>query len=281
MSLTIDAHQHFWQLSQPYNYAWLNAPELAPIRRDCMPDDLVPHLQAAGIDRTIVVQTQHDTRENQWALTLAERHPSIAGIVGWVDLASPDCERQLLEFKDHPKFVGIRHVTQDEPDDDFIVRDDVLRGLRVLEAHGVPFDLLFFVRHLRHAATLAERLPDLPMVIDHLAKPRIKERITDDWLAQLRAASRFPNVFCKLSGLVTEADWGQWTTADLMPYISAAIDFFGPGRLMYGSDWPVCELAASYAEVHGALQDATSALSPSERAAIFGGTAARFYGIRE
>src|SRR3954468_12033126 len=154
MTVTVDAHHHLWQLSQPFNYRWLDAPALAPIRRDYLPDDLEPHLSATGIDRTVVVQTQHDTRENHWALGLAERHPFIAGVVGWVDLSSPDCERQLLEVKDHPKFVGVRHVTQDEPDDDFIVREDVLRGLHVLEGHGVPFDLLFHVRHLRHAATL-------------------------------------------------------------------------------------------------------------------------------
>ena len=280
-SLTVDAHHHLWQLSRPFNYGWLDAPAHAPIRRDFLPGDLEPLLRAAGIDRTVVVQTQHDTRENHWALALAERHPFIGGVVGWVDLASPDCERQLLEVKHHPRFVGVRHVTQDEPDDDFIVRDDVLRGLRVLEAHGVPFDLLFHVRHLRHAATLAGRLPDLPMVIDHLAKPHIKEHRTDDWLADFRAAAHHETIFCKLSGMVTEADWGNWTADDLKPYVQVALDAFGPDRLMFGSDWPVCELAGSYAEVHGALNDALGPISESERASIFGGTAARFYGLKD
>jgi L-fuconolactonase len=277
MSRTIDAHHHLWRLSLPFNYAWLDAPQLKPIRRDYLPENLEPLIREAGVDQTIVVQTQHDTRENHWALDLAERHPFIAGVVGWVDLADDGCERQLLELKARSKFVGVRHVTQDEPDDDFIVRDDVVRGLKVLERHGVPFDLLFYVKHLRHVPTLAAKLPDLPMVIDHLAKPRIKDHITDGWLDHFKAAAKYPNVFCKLSGMVTEADWSGWTVNDLRPYVSAALDAFGPERLMFGSDWPVCELAATYGQVKEALSDALGPLSGSERNRIFGETAAQFY----
>ncbi|MHC5540030.1 amidohydrolase family protein, partial [Singulisphaera rosea] len=215
--------------------------------------------------------------ENRWALGLAEAHPFLAGVVGWIDLASRDCESQLLEFNDHPKFVGVRHITQDEPDDDFIVRDDVMRGLHVLETHEVPFDLLFYLKHLKHVPTLARQLPGLPMVIDHLAKPRIKEHRTDDWLPQLRAASAFPNVYCKLSGMITEADWQGWKADDLKPYVHAALDSFGPERLMYGSDWPVCELAGTYEDVHEAFVEALGPVSSTERAQIYGGTAERFY----
>jgi L-fuconolactonase len=275
----IDSHQHFWQLSRPFNYAWLDAPELAAIRRDFLPEHLEPHLRKVGVDRTVFVQTQHNIEENRWVLGLAERHDFIAGVVGWVDLASERCEEQLLEFIDHPKFVGIRHVTQDEPDDDFIIRPDVLRGLRVLEKHGVPFDLLFYVKHLRHAATLARQLPNLPMVIDHLAKPRIREGVMDDWVDNLRAAARFPNVYCKLSGMITEADWKAWKPADLTPYVETALEAFSPGRCMFGSDWPVCELAGSYEQVHAALVDALGPLGEAETRAIFGETAARFYGL--
>jgi L-fuconolactonase len=281
MPLTIDAHQHFWQLSQPFNYRWLDAAALAAIRRDFLPEDLEPHHRAVGIDRTVVVQTQHDIRENHWALDLADKTPFIAGVVGWVDLASAECKRQLLEVIEHPKFVGVRHVTQDEPDDDFIVRDDVLRGLRVLESRGVPFDLLFHPMHLRHAAALAARLPDLPMVIDHLAKPHIREHRINDWLPDFQAAARHPNVYCKLSGMVTEADWVRWTVDDLKPYVHAALDAFGPDRLMFGSDWPVCTVAATYFEVHEALDQALGPLSDPERAKIFGATAARFYGLAD
>lgn len=276
--MKIDAHQHFWELSR-FSYDWLQAPALAPIRRDFLPDDLLPHLQACGIDRSIFVQTRHDLAENRWVLSLCEQYDFLAGIVGWVDLRAPDCEAQLLEFKDHPRFLGVRHVTQDEPDEDFIVRTETLRGLKVLEKHGVPFDLLFFVKHLRHAETVARACPDLPLVIDHLAKPRIREQGIEDWDVHFRAASRQGNVYCKLSGMVTEAAWRNWRPADFQPYLERALEYFGPQRLMFGSDWPVCELAASYEEVFGIVRDFISRLSPDEQAEILGGTAARFYGI--
>ena len=275
----IDAHQHFWQLSQPFRYGWLDAPALAPIKRNFLPEHLEPLLAKTPIRRSIFVQTQHDVAENRWVLELAERHPFIAGVVGWVDLASPACEAQLLEFKAHKKFVGVRHVTQDEPDDDFIVRADILRGLKVLEKHHVPFDLLFYVKHLCHVPALARHLPALPMVIDHLAKPNIKDLRTDDWLPHFRTAGAFPNVYCKLSGMITEADWRHWTAADLKPYVQTALEVFGPQRCMFGSDWPVCELAGSYPQVYEALSDALGPISADERQQIFGGTAARFYGL--
>lgn len=273
----IDAHQHFWHLSLPFDYAWLRTAKHAAICRDFLPEDLLPHLRQVGVDRTVFVQTQHNLDENRWVLRLAEQHAFVAGVVGWVDLASPDCEQQLLEFKDYPKFVGVRHVTQDEPDDDFIIRDDVVRGLEVLQRHQVPFDLLFYVKHLRHAPTLARRLPELPLVIDHLAKPRIRDHATADWIDNFRAAARFPNVYCKLSGLITEADWEHWRPADLKPYVETALEAFGPERCMFGSDWPVCELAGSYEQMHAALLEALGPLTASEREQIFGRTAARFY----
>jgi L-fuconolactonase len=279
MNEIIDAHQHFWQLSLPFNHAWLDLPRHAPIRRDFLPADLEPHLDAVGVHKTIFVQVQHNVEETRWALGLAEQYPFIAGVVGWVDLAGTACEAQVLEFKKHPKFVGVRHITQDEPDDDFIVRTDVLRGLGVLQKHGVPFDLLFYVKHLRHVATLARSLPELPMVIDHLAKPNIKDRRMDEWLPGFRAAAEFPNIYCKLSGMITEADWRHWQRADLKPYVQTALDCFGPQRLLFGSDWPVCELAGSYQQVYDSMIDALGPLSDADRQAIFGGTARRFYRI--
>lgn len=273
----IDAHQHFWQLSQPFNYDWLKTPAHAPIRRDCLPAHLELLLRQTPIRRTIFVQTQHNLAENRWVLDLARQHPFILGVVGWVDLASPACEQQVLELKAQPKFVGVRHITQDEPDDDFIVRAEILRGLKILEKHAVPFDLLFYVKHLRHVPALARQLPALPMVIDHLAKPCIKEGRIDDWLQDFRTAATFPNVFCKLSGMITEADWRAWTATDLKPYVQTALDVFGPGRCMFGSDWPVCELAGSYRQVYEALVDALGPISADERQQIFGGTAAQFY----
>lgn len=278
--MKIDAHQHFWQHSLPFDYSWQDAEPLAPIRRDYLPEDLAPLIRDVGVERTVFVQTQHNVEENRWVLGLAEQHDFIAGVVGWVDLASEACEEQLLEFKDHPKFVGIRHITQDEPDDDFIIRPEVRRGLGVLQKHGVPFDLLFYVKHLQHAATLAREFPELPMVVDHLAKPRIKDAALDDWIDNFRAAAQFPNVFCKLSGMVTEADWQHWKPADLKPYVETALECFGPERCMYGSDWPVCELAGSYQQVHAALVETLGPLGQAESEAIFGGTATAFYGLK-
>ncbi|MEZ6063112.1 MAG: amidohydrolase family protein [Planctomycetaceae bacterium] len=277
--MRIDAHQHFWNLSLPFNYGWLRTDDHQAICRDYLPGDLKPHLAATGVQKSVFVQTQHDLDETRWALSLADENDFVAGIVGWVDLASDECADQLAEFSGHPKFVGIRHVTQDEPDDDFIVRPDVIQGLKVLQQHRVPFDLLFYAKHLKHAETLGRELPELPMVIDHLAKPKIKAGITAGWIDDLKAASKFPNIFCKLSGMVTEADWTNWRPADLRPYVDAALEAFGPDRCMFGSDWPVCELAATYEQVHGALEELSGDLSDSERDRIFGGTATEFYGL--
>jgi L-fuconolactonase len=276
MTATIDAHQHFWDLAGPFDFRWLDAPQHAPIRRNFLPTDLKPHLDSCGVQYSVFVQTQHDLAENHWALGLADANPFILGVVGWIDLASPDCERQLLEMRRHRKFVGVRHITQDEPDDDFIVRPEVLRGLTVLEKHSVPFDLLFYEKHLKHAATVARACPELPLVIDHLSKPRIRVGSMEAWLPHLKAAAQCPNVSCKLSGL---ADWGKWTVEDLRPYVRAALELFGPQRCMFASDWPVCELAGSYERVHAAIVDAIGPLSEGEREAVFGGTARRFYGL--
>jgi L-fuconolactonase len=279
MSLVIDAHQHYWQLSKPFDYEWLKSPQHEPICRDFLPSDLRPHLEANGVNKTVFVQTQHNVDEHRWVLELAEENDFIAGVVGWIDLASEECEDQLLEAKSNPKFVGVRHVTQDEQDDNFIIQDNVLRGLRILEKHGVPFDLLFYVKHLRHTTQLATELPNLPMVIDHISKPRIAAGSLSDWRANFEAAARCPNVCCKLSGMITEADWTNWKPADLKPYIDIALEAFGPDRLMFGSDWPVCELAGSYEQVFNALNECLAPLSDTEKARIFGGTAIDFYSL--
>jgi L-fuconolactonase len=277
MAVRIDAHQHFWQLSQPFDYRWLDQPEHAPIRRDFLPADLAPHLAATGMGHSVFVQTQHNVAETYWALGLAQQHDFIAGVVGWVDLASPDCEQQLRQLQEQPRFVGVRHLTQDEPEDDFLLRPEILRGLGVLQKQGVPFDLLLHVRHLGHVAALARQLPQLRMVIDHLAKPAIRAGRRDDWLPHLQAAAACDNVYCKLSGLITEASWKNWTAKDLAPYVQAALECFGPARCMFGSDWPVCELAGSYEQVHLALCEALGYLSPGEEEMIFGESARRFY----
>lgn len=278
--MIIDSHQHFWDRSQTqFDYSWQEAKGLENICKTFLPSDLLPLLQNAGVDRTVVVQTQHDTAENHWALQLADENEFIVGVVGWVDLASDNCERQLLEFKDHPLFVGVRHVTQDEPDDDFIIRPDVGKGLSVLEKHGVPFDLLFYTKHLPHAATVADRFPNLPFVLNHLSKPEIKAGNIDNWRKDLAEAAKRENVWCKLSGLVTEADHANWKPSDLQPYVDAALESFTPDRLMFGSDWPPCNLAADYQRVIDSTRECIAQLSADEQAAIMGANAIKFYGL--
>ena len=262
----IDAHQHFWELGR-FAYDWLQADELSPICRTYLPEDLAPQLTQAAVDRSIFVQTQHNLAENEWILGLCEKHDFLAGMVGWVALPVTLVKKTCCVFGEHPAFLGIRHVTHDEPDDDFIVRPNILQGLRVLEKHRVPFDLLFFVRHLHHAQQLGRELPELPMVIDHLSKPEIKLGRHDNWEANFRAAAQFPNMYCKISGMVTEADWNAWSVADLRPYVEIALDAFGPERCMMGSDWPVCELAGSYGDVVGAAPELVGTLSSSETSA--------------
>lgn len=276
----IDSHQHYWDRSNPFDYDWLNASELRPINRDFLPDDLEPLLDDIGASGSIIVQTQSDLRENDWALSMARTRDSILGVVGWVDLQSPDCGRDLEAYVRDPLFVGIRHVVQDELDDDFIVRPAVLNGLRALERAGTTYDLLFYERHLKHAKTVADSVPNLKLVLDHLSKPRIKEGSFEAWDREIRTAAQRPNLYCKLSGLITEADWEAWKPSDLEPYIQTALEAFGADRLMFGSDWPVCLLAGSYREVYDALEGSVGALSVSEREAIFGETAAAFYGLK-
>ncbi len=276
----IDSHQHFWDLDRvEFDYKWLETDAHQPIRRSFLPSDLEPLIAEVGVTRSVIVQTQHNTAENDWALGLADGNHKIAGVVGWVDLASDACEAQIEQYKDRDKFVGIRHVTQDEPDDNFIVRPDVLRGLQTLEKHHIPFDLLFFVKHLHHAKQLGSMLPNLPMVIDHISKPEIAAGNIDNWKGNLQAAAQFPNIYCKLSGMLTEADWNKWQPADLKPYVEIALEAFGPSRCMFGSDWPVSTLAGSYKRVFDALCEVLGPISDSEHEQIFEKTATQFYGL--
>lgn len=276
--MKIDAHQHFWQLGR-FDYVWMQGEALDPLRRDFLPDDLRPLLEKCGIQRSIFVQTVSNLDENRWVLELAARHEFLAGVVGWLDLTSAAIEDEVAEFKANPRFLGVRHQTHDEPDDDWILRDDVSRGLAALERHELPFELLFYPKHLRHVPLLAARFPNLKMVIDHIAKPAIREGRDEGWAQDFIRAASFENVFCKLSGMITEADWKHWTAADLRPYVQTALVAFGPKRLMFGSDWPVCTLAGSYEQVVDVLNEALGAIGDDERADIFGRTAERFYGL--
>ncbi|MCC7010134.1 MAG: amidohydrolase family protein [Acidobacteria bacterium] len=274
--MRIDSHQHFWRYSAAA-HPWITD-RMAAIQRDFLPPDLAPHLGAAGFDGSVLVQVLQNVEETRWLLRLADEHPSIRGVVGWVDLCSDEAVVQLDELSQHPRLVGVRHIVQAEPDG-FMLRDDFLRGIAHLERFGLAYDVLVVERQLPEAVDFAARFPRQRFVLDHIAKPRIAAGEIREWRRHLGAMARLPNVVCKLSGMVTEADWSSWTRENVRPYLDAAIECFGPGRLMIGSDWPVCTLAATYEETMAIVLDTVAAWSEDERDAVLGGTAIRTYGL--
>ena len=280
-TMNIDSHQHFWSYSAT-DYPWIGA-GMERLARDYLPVDLEAPAAAAGIGGTVAVQARQTLEETRWLLELAERHPLIRGVVGWVDLRRPDVASALREFSSRPAFVGVRHVVQDEPDPRFLLGEEFVRGLKQLHPCGLTYDLLLYPQQLPAAVELAQLLPEQPFVLDHLAKPRIAAWTQpSDWHAWRRdiaALANHTNVCCKLSGMVTEAVWRQWRPADFAASIDVALAAFGPERLMFGSDWPVCLLSADYAEVAGIVENFCGTLSVAEQAAIWGGTATRFYGL--
>ncbi len=276
--IRLDAHQHFWRFN-PVRDDWITS-DMAAIRRDFLPADLAPVLEANGIDGCVAVQADQSEAETCFLLELADAHDFVRGVVGWVDLLAMDLDRTLERHAAHPRFRGVRHLAQAEPDD-FLARDDVGRGIGRLARLGLTYDILVYQRQLPAVVALVDRLPNQPFVLDHMAKPRIRDRALEPWATRLKELARRPNVWCKLSGMVTEADWAHWREADLRPYLDVALEAFGPGRLMFGSDWPVCLVAGSYARVVAAVDDYAARLSMHEREALFGGNAARFYGIED
>ena len=275
--MRIDAHQHFWRYS-PAEYPWIGA-GMERLARDHLPADLAPLAKAAGIGGTVAVQARQSPAETRWLLDLAEGDPFIAGVVGWVDLRSPAVGDELAAFAGRRKLVGVRHVVQDEPDPRFLLGEAFGRGLEQLHQHGLAYDLLLHPPQLPAATELAGRMPGQPFVLDHLAKPRVKAGELEPWRRDIEALARRPNVSCKVSGLVTEAAWRRWRRADFAPYLDVVLAAFGPERLLFGSDWPVCLLAADYPDVVGIAEDFFSRLAAAEREAIFGGNAIRFYGL--
>ncbi|MGA1618758.1 MAG: amidohydrolase family protein, partial [Pirellulales bacterium] len=267
--MTIDAHQHFWRYS-PAEYPWIG-PGMERLARDYLPADLEAVAGPLQVTGSIVVQARQSLAESRWLLELAATHPFIRGVVGWVDLRCDTVADDLAPLAVEQNFVGVRHVVQDEPDPRFLLRDDFLRGLHTLHQFGLTYDLLVFPHQLPAAVELAGRLPEQPFVLDHLAKPPVKTGMLAGWEKDLRALARHDNVCCKLSGLVTEADWNDWQPDDFSRYFEVALEAFGPHRLMAGSDWPVCLLAAEYAEVWDILDRAIAQLSATEQAAPNGG----------
>ena len=273
----IDSHQHFWQYN-PAEHVWMTE-EMAVLKRDYMPDDLKPLLHTAGFDGCISVQACQNLEETRWLLELADRHDFIRGVVGWVDLCSPDLDGQLRGFADRKKLVGVRHIVQDEPDDNFMLREDFRRGIARLADFGLTYDVLIFPRQLSAAIQLVREFPDQPFVLDHIAKPPIGEGKLDPWQDGVRELAEFPNICCKLSGMVTEARWKQWKADDFRPYLDVVFEAFGPERLMIGSDWPVCTLSASYEAAMGVIFDSIAQLPAAAQGGILGSNCARFYGL--
>lgn len=277
--MRLDAHQHFWKYNAA-DYGWITD-DMSSLRRDYLPHHLQPALAAAGFDGSIAVQAEHSVDEMRWLLDLACENLFIKGVVGWLDLCAPSLRNRLEEFKGNKRLVGIRHFVQSEPDDDFMLRPEFRHGIAQLAEAGLAYDLLLYPRHLPVAARLVAEFPHQTFVLDHIAKPGIAAGILDPWRRDIAALAAFPNVSCKLSGMVTEARWNGWNTADFAPFLEAVLDAFGPDRLMIGSDWPVCTVAGDYASVMDIVKNYIARLSAAERDAILGNNCARVYRIAD
>lgn len=271
----IDAHQHFWRYD-PAEYGWIDD-SMAALRRDFLPADLEPQLRRAGLHGCVAVQARQTLEETRWLLDLADRHPFIVGVVGWVDLQSADAPAQIERLARRPRLVGLRHIVQSEADDRFLLRPEFLRGVAAAGQAGLAYDILIHARHLPVAVEFAQRLEGHRLVLDHLAKPDIRHGEIRGWERDLRRLAASGHVMAKLSGLVTEADWSTWTPEQIRPYLDVAFDCFGYPRLMIGSDWPVCTVAADYARTMQVVMDYVQDRPLAEQEAVLGGNAARLW----
>jgi len=274
----IDAHHHLWKYSAA-EYGWIT-PEMRALQRDFLPDDLEKLMHHFGIDGTVAVQARQTLEETRWLLELAHQHELIRGVVGWAPLTQGTAVKAQLErFAADRELRGIRHVIQDESDERYILRPDFNEGVRALRGFGLRFDILIFEKHLPAAIEFVDRHPNQVFILDHIAKPRIKDKILAPWDRNLRELAKRQNVYCKLSGMVTEADHHRWSPETLQPYIDIVLEVFGPKRIMYGSDWPVLLLAAEYGQWYGVVTNAIAKLSNAEQERIMGGTAIEAYGL--
>jgi L-fucono-1,5-lactonase len=274
----IDSHQHFWKISRN-DYPWMN-PSDPILYRDYMPEDLAPHRAQHKIDRTILVQAAPTIAETDFLLDLAQKHDSVAGVVGWLPLDSPDFPEQFARYREKKKFASIRPMLQDLPEDDYILNPSVLKSLKLIAEHDFPFEFLTYTRHLPHVLQALEKVPNLHAVVDHISKPEIKVQKMEPWKSLIRRIAQNPNIYCKLSGMITEADHQHWTPGHLRPYVDHVVDCFGFARVMFGSDWPVCLLAGTYDRVIDALETILRpVLNPTSEAAVYGANAAKFYKI--
>ncbi len=273
--MKIDSHQHFWKY-HPVKDAWINE-SMKAIQRDFLPADLRPLLTENHIEGCVAVQADQTEAETDFLLQLAQNHEFIKGVVGWVDLRADNIAERLAHFAQFPKLKGFRHIVQAEPEDDFLLRSDFCRGIGLLSAYHFTYDILIFPRHLPYAASFVARFPEQPFVVDHLAKPDFTSTDFSAWEKGIRAIAAFPNVCCKVSGMVTEADWKNWKKQDFVYCLDVLADAFGTDRLMFGSDWPVCLVAASYGEICDIVQDYFAQFPPEAQNKLWGENAVKFY----
>jgi L-fuconolactonase len=275
--MKIDSHQHFWNYNSA-EYGWIDD-SMSVLNRDFLPEHLQTEIANAGVDGVVSVQARQNVMETNWLLELAGQNDFIKGVVGWVDLVSPNVFGDLERFTRHAKFKSVRHVIQAEPDDQFILRDDFNRGIRALKPFNLVYDILIFERHLPMTIQFADLHPDQIFALDHIAKPLIKAGAFEPWNRNIRKMAKRPNVYCKLSGMVTEANYSTWTESQLRPYFETVLEAFGPRRLMFGSDWPVCLAACDYGRWAKIVAAWIAGLSTGEQARIFGSTAAEVYNL--
>ncbi|MGV3773798.1 MAG: amidohydrolase family protein [Verrucomicrobiales bacterium] len=275
--MRIDSHQHFWKFD-PVDYPWITD-KIPVLKRDYLPADLEPLLKETKLDGTVAVQARTSLKESWWLLELARKRHIIKGVVGWVDLESKEVAQDLQALSREPKFKGVRHVLQDEPDDRHMMRPNFVRGISLLHEFGLAYDLLIYPKQLPAAMELVQKFPNQPFVLDHIAKPHIRDKTLEPWTKHIRELAKAPNVLCKVSGLVTEAKQKQWQAQDFAPYLDIVFEAFGEDRLMYGSDWPVALLGADdYKQVYGLAESfAKKNLSPAGQEKFFGANAVRFY----
>lgn len=271
----LDAHVHLWRFVAA-EHPWMT-PAMGALKRDFLPDELEAHLHEHGMRGAIAVQARSSLDETRWLLGLADQHDFLAGVVGWVPLTAPDLARHLDAFAPHPALLGVRHVGVDDPDDELLLRPEFARGIASLARYDLVYDLIVLERHLPQALTLVDRHPRQTFVLDHMARPEIAREPSAPWRSHLRRLAERPNVYCKLSGLTTGADWQRWTAEDLRPYVDLALEAFGPRRLMFGSDWPMCLLSCEYRTWTETAQTLTATLSLDERAWLWRRTAEHAY----
>jgi L-fuconolactonase len=274
---TIDSHHHLWRYT-PEEYGWIDE-EMQALRRDFLTKDLIAEIGAAGIDGTVAVQARQTLEETKWLLDLADNCEAIRGVVGWAPIAGEEFPACMEQFDGRAKLKGLRHVIQGEKDEHYILREDFNSGIRTMQGSGLVYDILIFERHLEDTIYFVDEHPDQVFVLDHIAKPLIAAGALEPWASRMRELGQRENVWCKVSGLVTEANWKTWSPESLKPYLDATVEAFGPERLMVGSDWPVCLVASGYKQWFDVLRDYFAGFSETERAKIFGGTAIEVYGL--